>query len=202
MPGCDDPAVIAVNSGAALPIHDQTVHGATELKLTAMALEASHQCVDDSRTPAHGVVKAGVVTEPFPEQCGHRRSVRVAHRHPADQKAQQVNPVPQERVLEMAIHQGTEGTSEVTHRRKMFHQPRALLQQLPHDIHPGAQGKQWKSIGRRCNRLQGLDEPLPFLHGGGAFQMSDGCLEISWTDTDGTVTFRQQDIPIPVLNHR
>ena len=24
--------------------------------------------------------------------------------------------------------------------------------------------------------------------------MSDGCLEISWTDTDGTVTFRQQDI--------
>ena len=71
--------------------------------------------------------------------------------------------------MEMAIHQGAEGTSEVTHRRKMLHQPRALLQQLPHDIHPGAQGKQWKAsaaaaIGCRAwmNRCHSSTAEGPF----------------------------------------
>ena len=94
----------------------------------------------------------------------------------------------------MAIHQGAEGTSEVTHRRKMLHQPSARFSNCPTTSTPGrraSSGKAsaaaaigWSASTKRCHS-----------------STAEGLSDVGWLSRNRraqrrcAVTFRQQHIP-------
>ena len=82
-----------------------------------MALQSPNECINNSSATAYWIVEASLIAEPFTEERGHRRCVRIRHRHATDQKTQEVDPMPQKWVLKVTINKGPKCSSEVTHRR-------------------------------------------------------------------------------------
>ena len=139
--GTDAIAIGESHPAGAAVLHEDLLHPGLGAQGAAMALETLHQGIHHSRTAPHGVIQAGLGIEPIAEQRGHGRSIRVAHRHAADQETQQVHPVAQEGILQVPIHQWPEGTGEMAHRREMTQQLRTALQQLGHGIQPRPQSQ-------------------------------------------------------------
>ena len=108
--------VLQLDAYNAITIQQQRSHGDPCTQAAAMRLKSLDQGIHHRSTATKGIVEMSLRLKPLPKQCGHRSSVGIAHRHPADQEAKQIHPMAKERILEMSIDQWTKCAGEVTHR--------------------------------------------------------------------------------------
>ena len=87
--------------------------------------------------------------------------------------------MPQKGIAQMAIHQGAEGSAEMTQSREMGQQSATALQQSTHGISPWRQGKQGQRIRRSGHRFEHLTEALPLQQHCIAPQLLDDGFEAS-----------------------
>ena len=174
----------------------------TQSQRPPVLLQAPHQGVHNTGASTLGEVKTGLGVKPLPEQGGHGRGIGIGHRHPADQKAEKVNPVPQEGVRQVTVHKRTESTTEMPKSRKMRQQTAAASEKGADSIDPTRWKRQkGKSISRRCDRLQRSGETPPFLQGCLTAKLLHHLLKTISADADPEVAFREENVPVPVGHH-
>ncbi len=190
------------HTNGAIILHHHLLHPRPQTQRAAMGLQPPHQGRHHGRTAATGKVKAGFRIKPFTEQGRHRRGVGVSHRHAADQEAEQIHPMAQEGILQMAVHQRAEGTTEMAQGGQVGQQATTAPQQRPQAFEPmGRKRQQGQGVGRCSDRLQHRSEATPFLHHRRPTQVGHHPLKPLRSHTDAQVPLGKQHIPVAIRHH-
>ena len=202
MVGCQLLAVDQFNADGTVTINQNPLHAGSKPQAAAMFLQATHQRLHNGRTATFREIKTGFRFKPFTEQCRHGRGIGVRHRHPTDQKAEQINPVAKEGILKMAVHHRSEGSAEMTQSRQMGQQATTAAQQGAKTIEASrGQRQQRQGIRCCCDRLQDLREATPLLHSHWSTQLGNDLLKAIGTHSDAQMPLREEHIPVPVGDH-
>tara|TARA_B100001063_G_scaffold196801_1_gene188838 strand:+ start:108 stop:527 length:420 start_codon:yes stop_codon:yes gene_type:complete len=118
-----------LDANSTISIQQDPLHTGAKAQAAAMFLKTTDEGLHHGSTPALGKIKAGLRFKPFAKQCCHRCRIGIRHGHSTDQETEQINPMAQEGILKVAIHQRTEGTAEMTQSRQMGKQATAASQQ-------------------------------------------------------------------------
>ena len=168
----------------AISIHLKRSDAAAAAQGPSMPLETFNESRCDRSTSTDGVIQMGIRLKPLSEQGGHRSGIGIRRRHAADQKAEEVNPVAQKRILEMAIHQWTKTSCQMTHGREMGQQLTAPAPHLLQHLSAGTKSEQGQSGSSSGNRLKHLTKRPPLVDGLRSTEISDHGLEVVAANTD------------------
>ena len=168
----------------------------------AMAFDAPHQGRRHRGTAAEGVIEAGIGFKPLAEQCGHRGGAGVVDLQAGDQEAEELHPVQQEGIAQVATGQRAEGTPQGRQLGCPAQQFQAGATPEGEDAaEAGPQGQKWQGTSGAAEGLDRDQETMPFVRHGGPPQLPQHRQEGIHPHPHPQPTLRQQQIPVVVGHH-